>query len=568
MDSPDSTSKPSSSDLCKPSYPEKPSDLDKLSDGSAKPTAVNSMAWQPYEESSLPPKHRNLIRARSTSAWWLQSHPFPRVPLLCHVSNGMFIFLAVLLGLCAWTGVTWISDEPNSSGNPAAVAMIVVFLLATRYGVVQWLFGVPFERALGGHFLVGYVAVGSAISHGIHAMYRQDIWNPADWTAVYWTGWISTIAMVLLYLTAFRFIRRRIWNFFHIAHWVLFIVAVIAALAHGAGAVAACLAVFLIDLGWRVYTARRRAAPRVATLTKLPADVVRISFPNRDADYRFEAGQYINMHIGKAARLEFHPISISTAPPQPRAVHAEAGLGDEEKGDGLRLEMEKDVAIHLRKLGNWSKAVYDLAGDAGPVEVPVIVEGPYGAVAMDIQGDKYRHFLLVSGGIGITPMQSLANHLLEQHNRGRPIAKIFFVWTVRDKEMVDALYPQETANETGSRRELPPAFQPDLISHNAAQSAVDEGAFSGSGVLRTEFYLTRPRPDTADGTAPGTTTDNLKLGRPDLAATIREIAGLAEADGGRRVAVMTCGPKGLVDEVKRESTKHKNCDVHAEVFEF
>ena len=99
-------------------------------------------------------------------------------------------------------------------------------------------------------------------------------------------------------------------------------------------------------------------------------------------------------------------------------------------------------------------------------------DGAYGSPGIDIDGGRYKSFLLVSGGIGITPMQAktrgrflqhcllerlwtvffahtplalslcsqaICNDLRRQHARGRPLTKLRFVWVVRDREMVDAM---------------------------------------------------------------------------------------------------------------------------------
>ena len=48
--------------------------------------------------------------------------------------------------------------------------------------------------------------------------------------------------------------------------------------------------------------------------------------------------------------------------------------------------------------------------DAQPIKF--LFEGPYGSPAVDIYGGSYQMFLLISGGIGITPMQSVVNSLV------------------------------------------------------------------------------------------------------------------------------------------------------------
>mmetsp|Transcript_6989 Transcript_6989/g.18123 ORF Transcript_6989/g.18123 Transcript_6989/m.18123 type:complete len:176 (-) Transcript_6989:285-812(-) len=175
-------------------------------------------------------------------------------------------------------------------------------------------------------------------------------------------------------------------------------------------------------------------------------------------------------------------------------------------------------------------------------------------------------------------MRSLVNHLLEQHQRGRPIAKICVVWTVRDAMIIEALDTDQSVEESVERRRLPPSSQIDLQSHQAQSPApTDRAPIAASDyaaddtpldILQTEIYLTQSRANMADSAAPGSAMSKLRSGRPDLAAVVKRISGMAEAAGGRRVAVLLCGPRGLVDEVRREAEVYSNCDVHAEMFEF
>ena len=39
--------------------------------------------------------------------------------------------------------------------------------------------------------------------------------------------------------------------------------------------------------------------------------------------------------------------------------------------------------------------------------VQVLLEGPYGAVGLDLDSGRYKVLLLLGGGIGVTPMQSV-----------------------------------------------------------------------------------------------------------------------------------------------------------------
>ena len=64
----------------------------------------------------------------------------------------------------------------------------------------------------------------------------------------------------------------------------------------------------------------------------------------------------------------------------------------------------------------------------------LLTASPTAAVAA---GDRYQAVLLISGGIGITPIQAQFNELLLQASRGRPLKRLALVWSVRDRFMVD-----------------------------------------------------------------------------------------------------------------------------------
>ena len=54
-------------------------------------------------------------------------------------------------------------------------------------------------------------------------------------------------------------------------------------------------------------------------------------------------------------------------------------------------------------------------------------------------------------------MQSITNELMHQERRGRPLNTIKFVWSVRNKSVIEAM----AMDDLPSR--LPPQFQPDLL---------------------------------------------------------------------------------------------------------
>lgn len=57
------------------------------------------------------------------------------------------------------------------------------------------------------------------------------------------------------------------------------------------------------------------------------------------------------------------------------------------------------VTFHIRKAGSFTSALYKMAKKKQ--EVSILLEGPYGNLAVDILSDrKYKRIMLISGGIG------------------------------------------------------------------------------------------------------------------------------------------------------------------------
>ena len=224
-------------------------------------------------------------------------------------------------------------------------------------------------------------------------------------------------------------------------------------------------------------------------------------------------------------------------------------------------------------------------------------------------------WLLISGGIGITPLQSMYNHFIHQAESGeRGLRKVIFVWSVKDKataEMMEA--------DRAKASYLPLSFQPSMSAppvirsrDNSLDSRDVQASLDGDGkasqmvsalhsdveggtlakdsaneegmnimtplIFHAEYYLTQVRSEEqfkAAGIDP-VEQKHLRMGRPNIPDLFRRTRELCEKEGIKRVGVMTCGPKGMVDEVMdlcQMSQINPICstvrfDGHAEVFDF
>ena len=159
--------------------------------------------------------------------------------------------------------------------------------------------------------------------------------------------------------------------------------------------------------------------PTKASLKVIMHDVVRIRFPKHDT-FQYNPGQFVQIAFPQINMLAFHPLSIASASHEPM------------------------VTLYARALGGWSTEVLRLAQAKGTEEVPILVEGPYGSISLDVDDDiRYQMVLCVSGGIGITHCQSIAKSILKEHNCGRQLKQLRFVWVIRDMSMLKVMTPLE-----------------------------------------------------------------------------------------------------------------------------
>ena len=272
---------------------------------------------------------------------------------------------------------------------------------------------------------------------------------------------------------------------------------------------------------------------------QLPGDIVRIKFLKEDFNYK--AGQYAFICIPKISVFEWHPFSFSSSP------------------------HDKFVTLHVRALGNWTKQLYKKVGSTKDQHWSIMLHGPYGLTEIDVDGPRYKIFLLFTGGIGITPMQSIANELFYQSTHGRDIIKIIFVWSVREIEMVnDVLKFDEEFLQKAAKKRLPIAFQPDTLVKDDLNT----------GVLETYCHLTKMK---AENSMVFRTVDEskhryLKYERPNIKEYFEMAKDLAAKHKQSEVAVLVCGPGPLSTECRDMAYKCSGngikFDYHSEVFEF
>ncbi|HET8723818.1 MAG TPA: ferric reductase-like transmembrane domain-containing protein [Anaeromyxobacteraceae bacterium] len=290
-----------------------------------------------------------------------------------------------------------------------------------------------------------------------------------------WAIRLGTVAaLCALVVVTTSLLRRRLgtpYETWQVLHGVLAVAAVVAAAWHASrvGRLAQVPALRAVGAAYVVIFLGvfvRYRLVRPLRLLRRPWEVVSNAAERGDArtivvrpvghpGFSFEPGQFAWINLGRTPfHLEQHPMSMVSG-------------GDVPPGG--------EIAFTIRNLGDWSgRLVPSLRPGAR-----AWIDGPYGAFSID------RHegpgFVLVAGGIGVTPMVSFLRTMASRGD-ARPVLLVLAAHSEKDltlREALDALAPRLAlrtvlvlerpgpgwAGETGLvdadllRRHLPPGYR-------------------------------------------------------------------------------------------------------------
>ena len=381
--------------------------------------------------------------------------------------------------------------------------------------------GTSFERAIPFHVLIGVILLIVTTVHfaGMYIEFAQTpagrdsllTWQehshdpnipdpPAHYTNQLVAGFISWLFIVLLSLPAFA--RQFIYKAFRISHFLLFPLAIVFAILHvpTAGYVLIPgLTFYVLDLVARAmfFSGSARIVNAVAS-TRHNAVRLDIEISDNFAK-RVTAGQYVFLSTSYVGTPILKPFSIAHTSLKSQKLQT-VSLYIKSNG----VEKFTGVLANETGMGKWKGGTATLLG-------------PYGSFMVDPWSK--RSVVMISGGIGITPMLSVLQHLLTTPRSDGP-ELITWIWTVREEDVLLLLCE---------------ALE-DILS-SVGKADVDARIY-----LSKEPSGSRPR---INGVPPAVAS-RLHGGRPDLNAAIYHGAGKADASD---VGVFTCGPDVLTEQV-------------------
>ncbi|KAL4800262.1 ferric reductase NAD binding domain-containing protein [Aspergillus venezuelensis] len=489
-----------------------------------------------------------------------------------------------------------------AAGHLATMNMPGLVLSAGRNNPLIPLVGHNFDVFNFFHRWVGRLVIIATIVHVAAAC----AWKVAEmgvenamhilWTVRFFvSGWVATIAFLLILFQSFSPIRHAFYDFFMYSHIILTIVALTGLLYHVNGLdqaypIVATMILWglerlgrLVSLAWCSF-GRKLSTAKVEPL---PGHAARVNVALvRGRKFREE--QYMYLCIPSLGLWTTHPFSVAWV--SSAGEHKELTEKEETEcsnSSNHSLAKSKDlqddrqiVSFLIKKKEGFTKKLLEKTVDTDKDCTDTFVtfaQGPFGGIR---SLDSYGTVVLFAGGIGIThPMFSL-RECVERFQKGKTaVRRIRLVWVVRSE---DALIwvepwmkwlsnqPAIASKDSESSSSSPPSSQSTLQSSSSSSGNSQKldlkiKVFITKG-LPTEdsIAMTSPQPCTPSSSASASKAHvntleeswvfvdrpNANISLTDGKPNIKKILEDEQKDQIGAMAVTVCGPGGMGDDVR------------------
>lgn len=510
-------------------------------------------------------------------------------PLASHrvVSYGELILSVAITGLYGYWAFYWgvkyqrIQDdafhkyaEPRpvlhvaarAMGHMATLSFGLALLPLTRNSLWDSVFSVPFERAIKFHRYLGVVSYTAVTLHlllwtvlwgmdGVpilqnlfastgtpNVMQVSKLKGHANnfVTPLVTVAWLTMSVAVMLAI-----FRRRIpYDLFLSSHYSLYFVLLVAELhawSHWYHTIGA-LALFALDKVFRAHNSSTGYEYRAKVVGDVVIVQTDISVVHECAP---QPGAYVFVCIPDVSSYSWHPFTIAN-------TERFIDLADNEKS---KSTYRLTLCIRNRGEKTWTGKLHSLISTSG-LEINtenhmIQIDGFYGA--LPVTPDVER-LILVSGGIGVTPMHALLKTIYKwdyEAARFRSPPLCDFIWTVKNASLLGLFANTIFEIMMSSREDVKIRFHlfvtgkhdddDDVNVHDALREAIDEGVCTEA--------------------AADLITKAVMHGRPDLESLI--------ADGPEdrsRTGLLVCGPEKLAEHCGKLFVKMDLGFFHGEEF--
>jgi predicted ferric reductase len=420
-------------------------------------------------------------------------------------------------------------------GEASAFILSLIMIPTTKHVGLGLLVGSSHERLLFLHPFLGVTLFATMTLH-MGGMFRTFT-NPADLfrdtnSAFGFVAWVLMLGVTLPALT----IRRSAYFLFRVTHCLFIFVLLFAALHHNELFVMLIpgFGLWVIDVALRL----RSAFAANATMKRAHYDrqtgviMLEVFVDWTEAP---PPASYVQLLIPSLSPL-MHPFSVALT-----------AAADDSMTTTTTSGCRRRVTLYIKNngRGTFTGALADLCEaihanserDGCPWPA-VSVFGPYGRLQVPIEA--CRHVVLVSGGIGITPMLSILENIgTSNASLMFPrLQSVRFIWAARDMQAVHLF----RSTIDGLAAKCDPKISVKILCFCTRRNPP---------IPDVQLDISSQRPAAGDVCGEG---------RPDVGTIFDEL------NGEDRVGCYICGPQSLQKRVVRESSARQFW-VHCETFE-
>lgn len=436
---------------------------------------------------------------------------------------------------------------PRSLGHLNDLNISLLLFPVARNSVWSSLFGISFERAIKFHRWIARVMFTFITCHMLGwwiSWWKKGTFvkealtfngffatEYGDWTIPYVeVAWLISLFMVL---TSLEYFRRKFFELFYYSHH-LFVVFLIFANFHSWEQwkyLSFSFVLYTLDRVLRFYYSQSATAVVSASVEggSRACAVTRLEMCQHG--FSHQPGQYLFLNIPAISTTQWHPFSVSSCCNQATFTCHIKNMGDEQFTGQLYRMVSRNIPIKVN------------------------VDGPYGALSL--RPDDYDVIILVAGGIGITPMISLAHHCLSS----RKCKKLYFIWTIRDPETISLSCFQD--------------FRAVVSRHPRGAELVDLQIFQTGKLSSTNPHFNASLGDgLSDADGPERSSifghGTVSHGRPVFRKLFHQLRAAHKRDS-QAAGVFTCGPSLMNIDVHRacfanSTNQGFKFDFHQETF--
>ena len=340
--------------------------------------------------------------------------------------NTLFFIIFFIIWWLGMITYSFITDKLNELlfrlGTFIMINLAFTILPATRNNIFVQMFGASHKDILIVHKMVSILCIISIIIKFIVIL----IYYPPSFLIIVKNNMtdgsplaatIATFSAILLSIFAIPQIKNRTYETFYFAHRIFALILIACSVWHyfiSLYFIIPSLLIYFIDLFLRFLKTYRGSYLKLKKIGEISTNNYTILHIKIRKNININPGSYFLVCIKNISSVEWHPFSIIEQDNKNLTFCAK-NMGPNSWTDKLKIFTENDNDT------KYDREVY--------------IQGPYNHFDFNYIINRYNNILSISGGIGITPIFSMIDKIIELKSLEKN-KEMLIIWIVQDSTLI------------------------------------------------------------------------------------------------------------------------------------